>query len=99
MSDKVTPAIQYTGPADFVQEAPDQGVEAEIYQMVLHDVITRSEFGARKYGHALHVSANVDFLVNAYQEVLDLLIYLRAEIEKRKRIEAKTAEILDALPD
>ncbi|HEV2172793.1 MAG TPA: hypothetical protein VGR71_04460 [Nitrospira sp.] len=90
MSDKVNPANVCTGPADFAQQAPEQGSGSEIYQLVLHDIITRSEFGARKYGHALRTTAKVDFLTNAYQETLDLLIYLRAEIEERSRNTAVT---------
>ena len=88
MSDKINPATDYTGPADFNQQAPEQGDGSEIYQLVLIDVCTRSQFGARKYGHALHTTANVDYLVNAYQETLDLLIYLRGEIEKRNTVTA-----------
>lgn len=83
MSDKPNPADQHTGPADFAQQAPEQGHGSEIYQLVLHDIITRSEFGARKYGHALRTTADVDYLVNMYQELLDLLIYMRGEIFKR----------------
>ena len=83
MSDKINPSTEYTGPADFNQQAPEQGDGSEIYQLVLIDVCTRSQFGARKYGHALRTTADVDYLVNAYQETLDLLIYLRGEIEKR----------------
>ena len=85
MSSRVTagPADVPTGAATAQQLAPEQGDGSEIYQMVLHDIITRSEFGARKYGHPLRTTADVDYLVNAYQELLDLLIYLRGEIHRR----------------
>lgn len=87
MSDRVTsdPADKDTGPATIQQTGPEQGNGSEIYQLVLHDVITRSEFGARKYGHPLRTTAEVDYLVNAYQETLDLLIYLRGEIFRRDK--------------
>lgn len=91
MSDKAAPATTYTGPGSATQgpvSSAEQGIGSEIYQLVLKDVIERSEFGARKYGHALRVTANVDFDVNAYQEILDLLIYMRAGIEERSAIRA-----------
>lgn len=91
MSDKVGPAITPTGAATVQQrEVPSekQGVGPEVFQLVLHDIIERSEFGARKYGHALRVTADVDFETNAYQELLDLLIYVRASIEDREVIRA-----------
>lgn len=87
MSDKPSsPADADTGPAAFAQQrvsAAEQGFGPEIYQLVLHDIITRSEFGTRKYGHPLRATASVDFLTNLYQEMLDALIYVRAEIERR----------------
>lgn len=87
MSDKPSsPADANTGPATFAQQevsAAEQGFGPEIYQLVLHDIITRSEFGTKKYGHPLRATASVDFLTNLYQEMLDALIYVRAEIELR----------------
>lgn len=91
MSDKPNPADQHTGPADFAQQAPEQGNGSEIYQLVLHDVITRSEFGARKYGHPLRTTANVDYLTNMYQELLDMLIYVRGELFRREQAAVSSA--------
>ena len=85
MSDEVThPATEYTGPASAVQLPPEQGEGAEIYRLVVADMVERAEFGARKYGHALRTTAGVDFLVNAYQEALDLCVYLRGELVRRE---------------
>ena len=85
MSDKVTnPATQYTGPGTMVQGPPEQGEGAEIYRLVVRDMVERAEFGAQKYGHALRTTAGVDFLINAYQEALDLCVYLRGEIVRRE---------------
>jgi hypothetical protein len=76
-------------PATSIQGPPPQGEGSELYQIVLHDVIRRSEFGAKKYGMPLRETAEVDWLVNAYQELLDLLIYIRGEIARRDRIAEK----------
>jgi hypothetical protein len=78
-----SPADQPTGPADFAQQTPEYGDGREIYQLVLHDVITRSEFGTKKYGHALRDTTDIDWIVNLYQELLDAIVYLRAEISQR----------------
>jgi hypothetical protein len=96
MSERVTsPGVQDLGPATVAQMAPDQGYGFEIYQLVLKDVIERSEFGARKYGQPLRTTAAVDHLVNAYQELLDLLIYLRGEIHQRDQLVASAMDCLD----
>ena len=72
--------------ATSVQGPPDQsGGGSEIYQLVLHDIIERSEFGARKYGMPLRTEADIDWMVNAYQELLDMLVYMRGRIEQLKR--------------
>lgn len=87
MSDKAAPATTYTGPGSAAQgpvSSDEQGIGPEIYQMVLHDIIERSEFGTRKYGHPLRGTARVDFLTNLYQELLDALIYVRGEIYRRE---------------
>lgn len=45
----------------------------------------RDEFGAKKYGIGHQHDNKRDHLIDAYQEALDLALYLRAEIEERKR--------------
>lgn len=89
MSDKPnSPSTQFTGPGSMSQQAvsaAQQGGGSELYMLVLKDVMERAEFGAKKYGHPLRTTAEVDFATNAYQEVLDLLIYFRAVIEQQKQ--------------
>lgn len=80
------------GPASSVQgpvSDEEQGSGPEVYMLVLRDLVERSDFGAEKYGHALRTTAEIDFLVNAYQEAIDLCIYLRGEIAKRGLDKAK----------
>lgn len=74
------PASQYTGPGSAI--SPSEG--PEVFQQVLHDIIERAEFGTKKYGHPLGAEAQLDFLTNTYQEMLDLLVYLRGEIYRRE---------------
>jgi hypothetical protein len=93
MSDKVStgPATEFTGPGSMQQGPPEQGDGPEVYQLVIEDMLERAEFGARKYGHALRATADIDPLVNAYQESLDLCIYLRHAIYQRDNVGEKKA--------
>jgi hypothetical protein len=93
-NESVGPGVPDLRPASAVQGTPDYVRGSELYQLVLHDIIERSEFGAKKYGLPLTATTRIDFLVNAYQELLDLLIYLRGEIETRKEEMAKPASHL-----
>lgn len=97
MSDKVNgPSTQYTGPGSRAQgpvSEKENGRGSELYMQVLHDVIERSQFGAKKYGQPLRDTASVDYATNAYQEILDLLIYFRGEINRNR---LRNALIYDA---
>ena len=56
---------------------------AEIADLVLQDLTQRKKMGMAKYGRPLGTYTIQDPLWEAYEEGLDLCIYLRAEIEKR----------------
>lgn len=49
---------------------------------VVDDMKQRHEFGVTKYGVPLVAKNGRDHLSDAYQEFLDAIVYLRAEIEK-----------------
>lgn len=51
--------------------------------VVRDDMIARHHEGIRKYGVPLTSDNGRDHLVDAYQESLDLVVYLRAELDKR----------------
>jgi hypothetical protein len=53
-------------------------------QLVIADMNERDEMGARKYGTQHQHDNGRDHLIDAYQEALDLVCYLRAEIERRR---------------
>lgn len=55
-----------------------------IWDLVVADMIERDRIGTAKYGTRLHAGDGRDHLIDAYQEVLDLAVYLRAEIEARR---------------
>jgi hypothetical protein len=52
-------------------------------QVMIGDMEKRHEFGVAKYGVPLVAHNDRDHLSDAYQELLDGIVYLRAEIENR----------------
>lgn len=64
------------------QPAPQDGVD-DVTGMVLMDLVKRRMAGISKYGTALRTHNGRDALIDAYQEALDLCLYLRQAIEER----------------
>lgn len=58
------------------------GAGAPILGMVLADLTNRALEGKEKYGEALKANNGRSALVDAYQEALDLAMYLRQAIEE-----------------
>lgn len=58
----------------------------DVWRMVLEDMRKRREVGIERYGKAVMVSDQTnDWLQHAYEEALDFIVYIRAEIERRKQ--------------
>jgi len=55
---------------------------AEVACLIALDGCERNDIGTKKYGTPLCVGDGRNALVDAYQESLDLLVYLRKEIEE-----------------
>jgi hypothetical protein len=55
-----------------------------IQDLVLTDILQRKQVGIERYGQALHAHNGRDMLQDAYEEALDLVMYLRGLIEERK---------------
>lgn len=77
--------------ADALEKAPDlmrdqpppvHGARA-VWDMVVVDMKQRDRDGERKYGCRLSVGDGRDAMVDAYQEALDLVVYLRKALEER----------------
>lgn len=49
---------------------------------MLDDAAERDRLGRRKYGQRLHAHDGRTNLIDAYQEALDLVVYLRKEVEE-----------------
>lgn len=60
------------------------GKGADITELVVADMRERSKAGIEKYGEPLRADNGRDALMDAYQEAVDLVKYLRQEIEDRR---------------
>ena len=54
-----------------------------IWRLVINDMLDRDSLGESKYGTKLQGFNGRDALVDAYQEALDLVVYLRQAIYER----------------
>jgi hypothetical protein len=54
------------------------------WDLVIQDMKKRNKFGIKKYGKPLNTETPKDFLVELYEELLDAIVYLKTELEKRK---------------
>jgi hypothetical protein len=66
-------------PSEWMPE-PATGIEAQ----VCADIAARQRVGIAKYGVTVEQSPD-DMLRHAYEEALDLAVYLKAELERRNR--------------
>jgi hypothetical protein len=60
-----------------------EGRGADITPLVIADLKQRSELGKKRYGEKLKAFNGRNALVDAYQEALDLVQYLRQALEEQ----------------
>ncbi len=65
------------------QPAPIPNDLPGIWGLVVNDMISRDAFGLEKYGTSLQPHNGRDVLMDAYEEALDLCVYLRQAIFER----------------
>jgi len=78
------------------QPDPKPGDARETWELVIADMRERDAAGARKYGVRHQHDNGRDHLIDAYQEALDLVVYLRAEIEKRRAARAELETLFES---
>ncbi len=64
-------------------QPPPTGSGTPVLAGVVSDLIARAEMGRQKYGTCLRTHNGRDALVDAYQEALDLVMYLKQCIMER----------------
>jgi hypothetical protein len=63
----------------------------DCWDLVIADMSARQQHGLREYGQPLDPDdKRYDWLVEAYEELLDFAVYLRAEIERRHRVTGRS---------
>jgi hypothetical protein len=66
------------------QPLPTPSTERDVVDFVKDDLDTRRELGIRRYGQALRAHNGRDALQDAYEELLDLVCYIRQLLEEKK---------------
>ena len=68
-----------------IQDQPDpiRTTGKPVWELVIQDMRDRDQLGRKRYGTPLQANNGRDALVDAYQEALDLCVYLRQAIEER----------------
>ena len=69
--------------ADQEQPAPISSNLPAVWDLVIADMRRRDAFGEGKYGTRLRPHNGRDSLLDAYQEALDLCVYLRQALYER----------------
>lgn len=65
------------------QPAPKPNGHPAAWPLVMKDMIERDQLGRQRYGTPLQPHNGRDTLLDAYQEALDLAVYLRTAIYER----------------
>lgn len=68
------------------QPAPIPNDGPSVWQLVLRDMYQREQLGIQRYGVPLQPLNGRDSLQDAYEEALDLVVYLRQVIEERRLV-------------
>lgn len=74
------------------QPLPTVNDRPYVQDLVVADIEARKQFGIRKYGTALQSGNGRDMLLDAYEEALDLCIYLRGALDERDRARIESEE-------
>lgn len=82
-------------PASFRQRMPERSDRPAIQDLVIADVEARKQEGLRKYGTLLQAFNGRDALLDAYQEALDQMVYLRQAYEEAVEQAFKIRELME----
>ena len=66
------------------QPPPEHG-DINVIDAVIEDFRERAQFGFRKYGTFLQACNGRDALMDAYQEAVDLVMYLKQALIEREK--------------
>jgi hypothetical protein len=66
------------------EPAPVHNDSPSMHDLVIKDMESRKQFGLNKYGTILQANNGRNAIKDAYEEVLDLAVYLRQALEEGK---------------
>lgn len=69
--------------SDVTQPAPTPNTQPAVWSIVINDMKARDQLGRQRYGTPLQPHNGRDMLRDAYEEALDLAVYLRSAIYER----------------
>ncbi len=81
------------------QPAPSDSDHPPIVDLVMNDLEARSRLGAAEYGCLLHGFNGREALVDAYQEALDLAMYLRQALYEAEHGQSVVPESVPSTKD
>lgn len=79
------------------QPLPVVNTNPVIQGLVRDDLVEREKVGISRYGNGLQAENSRDMLLDAYEEALDLTVYLRGEREERRIRHELTVELTQIL--
>lgn len=78
-------------------QPPPEESEGDVWAEIIEDMTERRQVGIDRYGTPLQRFNGRDAMTDAYQEALDLLVYLRQHIGEREILKALYARVYAAL--
>lgn len=79
------------------QKSPKNPIPQKYYQQIIADCEARKEQGEKDYGTPLQIHNGRDFLADAYQEALDLMVYLGGKYQEVREDDEEAADLLAAV--
>ena len=73
------------------QPLPKANEHPSVHDLMVADIRARAEFGLQKYGQPLRAFNGRDTLRDAYEEILDLGVYLRTLTYEKDAVEKAVA--------
>lgn len=77
------------------QPKPKANDYPPVWDLVIADMKSRDQVGRKRYGVPLQPMNGRDTLIDAYEEALDLIVYLRSEIEEREINKNKASKVVN----
>jgi hypothetical protein len=84
VGEKIASAIRGKAMINEAQPAPVTNDSTPIWELVIADMHERDHVGRERYGTPLQANNGRDALQDAYEEALDLVVYLRQAIKERE---------------